>query len=1363
MFNETNSIIKIGVSTLLFGTLVGSVAYATGAIKHIQINKSQEEAPLQEAKLEQLVYNFSHKDLNNSSAESVAQQVRVNGSEIIDLMLNHNNEYTYYVEESTADETQEGVIELDGKKYREYSFNVEQAIQNNGGDGQEIWTHEYLVNHVLGTNNSNSEYTASVENRDSRDLVFYFNHNIMFKVKFDGNGNDKGAGHTSYMDDQTFNYGDHTPLHANQYDKDGYSFNGWSTDASATVGDIEDKSDGSMLSDTDNSVVTIYAIWVASPYRIDYQLDGGVATNPEEYTVEDEDITLQQPTKEGYTFTGWTGSNGSTPEKTVVISKGTKGNLEYVAHYTKNEYRVNLELGSDTVYDGETSVVLKYHDTLELGTPAREGYDFTGWEASGNGASIDGNTFTMGAGNADIKATWKPHEFVIRYNSNDGTGSAMADQQVSYGSGDHAYLGTFTKEHYEFKGWSTDPDATEAEFKDGADISKLTPTDKAIVDLYAVYEIIKNKITIDVKGGNTDSSTTVELGYGEQYTITPPTKEGHDFDGWDVKESNGGSISGNNITMGDGNFVVEAKWKPKKILVDTNFLIDGAQGPSDNIVTFDLYVNGTKVQSGIHDFYNYLDWGSTLEIKNVTIKDSKYEFTGYYNGTMYGVQGTIKSAEKTTVGQNMVTVTTNNTQVHMIVLNIPRKTYTVKLTNSDGSTTNITKKAGETATLTTPSVSGWTFDGWYDKNNNKVSNTVTVSGNVQYYPHYHKDMAYTGSETKVTTPIAGDYVFELYGAQGNNDSLSTAGKGGYIKGNISLNRNQDLYVNIGGKNGYNGGGSGKVTGGGATSIALRSGSLYNLCTTTRKIGNGSTRSNKDQVLAVASGGGGAYVYMKEDSSAVSESGAQVQDYVKAYSAYRKYGNGVTPSNPYYSISGYNSDNEDCTNVYLTGGVTYKIFGDQEEKSNGDRRPMNYVIYKLRQYSNGNWTGDKIANGKSDSGYKGVSYNVWMNGVDDNGIRYNSDTVYNDSGYSLARIKSAASALEGYSTLYFTAPSTGWYCIGTRMTCTGWNNGVICLDTRIKRYKSGKMLIADTMQNSFIYFGQWATSAYSDSSYAAADKYLDFNKGYYLSLSSSNSEAHKVELQVRYCPYSACRVRYENGRYNRDESGIIDRTYTVNVPANTDGNRYNPTKELVIPLDMNIIKNNKITHIEVHKNKIDGKTSSEMYAEARSRAEARYYSKYPDYRNQEVPYSWLNNESQYKKDKEAIDNLFSKVKRCFWEGNPGPTEKPVASKGGNGGYTGSNANPGGAGATQIKGGAGYNGGNAGLNGQGGNSGDTAKGAGGGGGWYGGGSAKGGGGAGGGSSYAGSLRNNTVSYSSGVQSGNGKVRISILSPK
>ncbi len=39
------------------------------------------------------------------------------------------------------------------------------------------------------------------------------------------------------------------------------------------------------------------------------------------------------PTKEGYVFLGWTGSNGKTPQTTVTIPKGTTGNLSYTANW----------------------------------------------------------------------------------------------------------------------------------------------------------------------------------------------------------------------------------------------------------------------------------------------------------------------------------------------------------------------------------------------------------------------------------------------------------------------------------------------------------------------------------------------------------------------------------------------------------------------------------------------------------------------------------------------------------------------------------------------------------------------------------------------------------------------------------------------------------------------------------------------------------------------------------------------------------------------------------------------------------------------------------------------------------------------
>ena len=55
-------------------------------------------------------------------------------------------------------------------------------------------------------------------------------------------------------------------------------------------------------------------------YTIEYTLNGGsVSGNPTSYNVTSNAITLKNPTKTGYTFKGWTGSNGNEPQKDISI------------------------------------------------------------------------------------------------------------------------------------------------------------------------------------------------------------------------------------------------------------------------------------------------------------------------------------------------------------------------------------------------------------------------------------------------------------------------------------------------------------------------------------------------------------------------------------------------------------------------------------------------------------------------------------------------------------------------------------------------------------------------------------------------------------------------------------------------------------------------------------------------------------------------------------------------------------------------------------------------------------------------------------------------------------------------------------
>ena len=126
---------------------------------------------------------------------------------------------------------------------------------------------------------------------------------------------------------------------------------------------------------------------------------------------------------------------------------------------------------------------------------------------------------------------------------------------------------------------------------------------------------------------------------------------------------------------------------------------------------------------------------------------------------------------------------------------------------------------------------------------------------------------YTGGEQTFTAPMSGTYKLETWGAQGGViDSTYFGGYGGYSSGTTTLNKDDVLYINVGGsgkanngtsdKNlvngGYNGGGhskrsadtSGRVSsGGGATHIATSSGLL-------------TTFENSLENLIIVSGGGG---------------------------------------------------------------------------------------------------------------------------------------------------------------------------------------------------------------------------------------------------------------------------------------------------------------------------------------------------------------------------------------------------------------------------------------------------------------------------------------------------------------------------
>ena len=143
-----------------------------------------------------------------------------------------------------------------------------------------------------------------------------------YTVSYNANGGSGAPGSQKKAQDITLKLSTTTPT------RTGYTFNGWNTNNSGTGTNY-----AAGANYTANANVTLYAKWTAVNYTIGYTLNGGsVSTNPTSYTIATNTITLNNPTKDGYTFKGWTGSNGNTPQTSVQIANGSTGNKTYTAN-----------------------------------------------------------------------------------------------------------------------------------------------------------------------------------------------------------------------------------------------------------------------------------------------------------------------------------------------------------------------------------------------------------------------------------------------------------------------------------------------------------------------------------------------------------------------------------------------------------------------------------------------------------------------------------------------------------------------------------------------------------------------------------------------------------------------------------------------------------------------------------------------------------------------------------------------------------------------------------------------------------------------------------------------------------------------
>ena len=190
----------------------------------------------------------------------------------------------------------------------------------------------------------------------------------------------------SKVTEQGYTYGANITPYV--FQKSGYTVSAWK------------QSDGSALPVAMPAKnLSVYATTAIITYTISYELNGGTnaAGNPASYTVETDTITLGDPSKTGYTFNGWSGTelNGEN-NMTAVIAKGSTGDRSYQAHWTVNQYTITFDTDGGSVI---APIAQDYGTAITVpADPIKAGYRFDGWDQT--------IPATMPAENVTVKARW---------------------------------------------------------------------------------------------------------------------------------------------------------------------------------------------------------------------------------------------------------------------------------------------------------------------------------------------------------------------------------------------------------------------------------------------------------------------------------------------------------------------------------------------------------------------------------------------------------------------------------------------------------------------------------------------------------------------------------------------------------------------------------------------------------------------------------------------------------------------------------------------------------------------------------------------------------------------------------------------
>ena len=352
--------------------------------------------------------------------------------------------------------------------------------------------------------------------------------------------------------------------------------------------------------------MTVKAKWQINQYTITFDTDGGTEIAPIKQYFDTGVTPPDAPTKTGYAFTGW---------DKEIPSKMPAENITIKALWNIQKYTITFDTDGGTTV---TPINQDYGSAITAPTnPTKTGYTFVGWDKE-----IPG---TMPAENVTIKANWQINEYNLTYYVD---GEVYKSEKKEYNS-DITPEPNPSKLGYSFSGWvEIIPE-------------KMPDYD---VNITGTFSINRYTITFDTEGGTAVSPITQDYNTAIAKPSNP-TREGYVFAGWNKEVPS---------VMPAENMTIKALWNK---LYTISFDTDGA-GEMASITA----VSGTEVtkpSDPTKKGHTFVGWNPSIP---TTMPEQDLVCKAEWNTNKYKVifklpDGTIVSEKELDYGSEIVAPT----------------------------------------------------------------------------------------------------------------------------------------------------------------------------------------------------------------------------------------------------------------------------------------------------------------------------------------------------------------------------------------------------------------------------------------------------------------------------------------------------------------------------------------------------------------------------------------------------------------------------------------------------------------------------------------------------------------------------------